>query len=177
MTRHPTLPSAPPGHRPIHSSRTLSSALVSSARGNHPLLYLSASLHSLPLFLSFPVQHTLSALQQPFQTADAIFSGSWQSFVGVDPAIATKKRAPRGRSLRPSNWRRCPSTVARVRSPCPFLSCFSPRACFFLAIFCLFLMTRSPRSSRPLCFYYFFLSVFSHSHDRALHIVHWTSKH
>jgi len=30
-------------------------------------------------------------MQQPFQTADAIFSGSWQSFVGVGRPSPPKK--------------------------------------------------------------------------------------
>ena len=78
-----------------------------------------------------------SSYPQPFQTADAIFSGSWQShpcarreearsgwLVASSLSVWRKKkrergggvkknrkREPRGpRSLRPSNWRRCPST-------------------------------------------------------------------
>lgn len=56
---------------------------------------------------------------------------------GGGSAIATKKRAPRGRSLRPSNWRRCPSTVARAIVS---LSLFSRPSC--CRRFCL----RPPRT-------------------------------
>lgn len=86
---------------------------------------------------------------------------------GGGSAIATKKRAPRGRSLRPSNWRRCPSTVARVivslslfsRPPSILSRCFCPHpprvfsasSCSFLLptlVFLLFLFL-SPHPLMP----------------------------
>lgn len=93
----------------------------------------------------FPPSSTCaSSYPQPFQTADAIFSGSWQSHPcarreearrgGWWPVPSqfgekkkeeeeegrrvkkNRKREPRGpRSLRPSNWRRCPSEPCRKR--------------------------------------------------------------
>lgn len=113
--------------------------------------FSSASSSSYSSTSSFPLLRgrSLSPLQQPFQTADAIFSGSWQSPVGearwggccwpVLVASPRKKRAPRGRSLGPSNWRRCPSTGARAIASLSLFSLVPPsfrlrpptRACLF----------------------------------------------
>lgn len=152
---------------------------------SHCLSYLPLSLF-LSAARSFGDAAALSG-----QTADAIFSGSWQSFVGRagGSAIATKKRAPRGRSLRPSNWRRCPSTVARMIvlsfASVPFLPLsvlisLHARSLSLPRIISLSLPRIVSFSLRPSYVFFFSLSLFSHFPSLSsllypLFRLHWTS--
>lgn len=97
---------------------------------SHRLSYLPLSLF-LPATRSFGDAAALSNSRCNIQRLLAVVCGGGS-------AIATKKRAPRGRSLRPSNWRRCPSTVARmivlsfvVR---PFPAVFHPHSSLSLSL-------------------------------------------
>lgn len=108
------------------------------ARFTHPAL---SSTHSLPrnpnsphihLYLVFSRSLLLPRAARSLDVAAALSNSrcNIQRLLAVvcggGSAIATKKRAPRGRSLRPSNWRRCPSTVARAIAS---LSLFSRPSC------------------------------------------------
>lgn len=108
------------------------------ARFTHPAL---SSTHSLPgnpnsphihLYLVFSRSLLLPRAARSLDVAAALSNSrcNIQRLLAVvcggGSAIATKKRAPRGRSLRPSNWRRCPSTVARAIAS---LSLFSHPSC------------------------------------------------
>lgn len=107
------------------------------ARFTHPARFLVYSfspqpppLISVPLSLS--LSFSLGTLSLGVAAALSNSRCNIQRLLAVvcggGSAIATKKRAPRGRSLRPSNWRRCPSTIARmiVLSFAPLMSVLCP---------------------------------------------------
>lgn len=163
MTRHPTLLHPDP-HRPRFTHPAFSRLLVPpflllpipappsrvTAAASHIYIHLSLFLSAAR---SFGDAAALSNSRCNIQRLLAVVCGGGS-------AIATKKRAPRGRSLRPSNWRRCPSTVARMIvlsfASVPFLplSILIPLRARALSPFNCFLLPSS-----PLCFYYFFLSL------------------
>lgn len=184
MTRHPTLLHPDP-HRPRFTHPAFSRLLVPlfsslplpappsrvTAAASHIYIHLSLFLSAAR---SFGDAAALSNSRCNIQRLLAVVCGGGS-------AIATKKRAPRGRSLRPSNWRRCPSTVARMIvlsfASVPFLpfSILIPLRARALSL------QLFPSPFVPLMFLLFLsFSLASHSSPSsfpiASDIVHWTSK-
>lgn len=110
-----TLWPSPDSLIPFSSTRTL--------RGHHPsrtyLSLVSFSLSLCRLLCSTLSRRCSSPFKQPMQYSAALGSRLWG---WVRPSLP--KKSSTCRSFRPSNWRRCPSTVARVGSPSLFSLAF-----------------------------------------------------
>lgn len=171
------------------------------ARFTHPAL---SSTHSLPrnsnpvhihlyLVLSRSLllpraQHVLSTLQQPFQTADAIFSGSWQSFVGEgrpsppkkEPHVAEASDRQIGAAVHQPLRERSPlfrSSHARPAAASRFYL-RPPRVAPTSTLFSFSLVLPSSLLSHlpsPVFLLFLFLSLPPPSPSRCI-VVHWTSK-
>lgn len=157
MTRHPTLPSAYPGHRPIHSSRAPLSSTRTLPRPLHPLpspfvsTYLPTYLCPFSLSIvpcaarSLGVAAAFSNSRCNIQQLLAIVCGGWvrssppKKELHMTRASNRQIGAAVHQPLR--EWNRPLSPVFLLVPP------------FFLSVFYLSpLLPSTTRVSRPLCF-------------------------